>query len=440
MESMLNRHSRKTHNKPDRKSSDTGAAMVMAAIISVVVMGLAGITLSFANRENSSSKNDWQRQHAIDAAMAASVVANSALANNAGYSGSGGPVAFGVGAAEYEVTVQTDTTVTSGFRKIITTSGYAPSKAKATSVRTIRQVVDLDPIGFAYGIFVDGSYSDGSASSVTGSIYAGGSISLGNAHDYVGDLDAIGSISTGSNQTITGSLHANGSVSVSNTSTIVYGNVYAGGSISTGGTIRDTAQAGGSISNCANVQGSCIQHSAPPPVSVQQLPPFTFNASNYSPAPINVSGSDFSTRVKNRTYTQGVFNVSGSVSFANNDSLQLTGDMTIFTGGSITLPGTVSGPAGQNVQLAVIVGGSATAPNNLTIPSTVKTLIYTNGSFSASNKLIFTGVLYAHGSFSLGANSSITYAPVSAPGFNWTNSNPKSFTIRNVSTRETTGS
>ncbi len=439
MENMLKGHSSSNHTRPDDQSSDRGTALVVAAIISVIVMGLGAVTLSFANRESGSSNNDRQRQHAIDAAMAASVVANSALASNAAYPGSG-LVTFAGGEAQYEVTVATDTTVTSGIRRIITSYGYAPSKATPTSTRAVRQVVELDPIGFAYGIFVDGSYSDGSSSSVTGSIYAGGSISLGNAHDYVGDLDAIGSISTGSNQTITGTLHANGSVSVSNTSTIVYGNVYAGGSISTGGTIRDVAQAGGTVSNCAKVQGSCIQHSAPPPVQVQQLPPFTFNAANYSPAPSYPTGSAFATGVKNRTYTQGVYNISGSVSFANNESLQLTGDMTIFVTGSLTLPGTISGPAGQNVQLTVIVGGSATAPNNLTIPSTVKTLIYTNGSFSASNKLIFTGALYAHGSFSLGANSSITYAPVSAPGFDWTNANPRSFTIRNVSTREITGS
>ena len=438
MESVLSHSSiRKVGVK---KPSDRGAAMVMAAIISVVVMTLAGVTLSFANRENSASNGDRQRQHAIDAAMAASVVANSALANNAAYAGSG-LVSFGTGAnaAQYEVTVATDTTVTSGLRRIITSYGYAPSKAAAMSVRTVRQVVELDPIGFAYGVFVDGSYSDGSSSSVTGSVYAGGSIALGNAHDYVGDLDAIGSISTGANQTITGTLRANGSVSVSNTSTIVYGSVYAGGSVSTGGIIRDTAQAGGTVSNCAKVQGSCIQHSAPPVVPVQQLPPFTFDPANYSPAPLYPTGSAFQTGVKNGTYTQGVYKISGSVSFANNETLHLTGDMTIFTTGSLTLPGTISGPAGQNVQLTVVVGGSAVAPNNLTIPSTVKTLIYTTGSFSASNKLIFTGALYAHGSFAMGANSSITYAPVTAPGFDWTSSNPRSFTIRNISTRETTG-
>jgi hypothetical protein len=438
MESVLNSHPSIDQGRPHQKSSDRGAALVMAAIISVVVMALAGVTLSFANRENSSSNNDRHRQHAIDAAMAASVVADAALANDAAYAGFG-LASFGTG-SQYEVTVTTDTTVTSGFRRIITSYGYAPSKAAASSTRTVQQVVELDPIGFAYGVFVDGSYSDGSSSSVTGAVYAGGSIALGNAHDYVGDLDAIGSISTGANQTITGTLRANGSVSVSSSSTIVYGSVYAGGSISTGGLIRDTAQAGGTVSNCAKVQGSCIQHSLPPLVAVQQLPPFTFDASNYASPPLYPTGSAFVTGVKNRTYSQGVYNVSGSVSFANNDSMQLTGDLTIFTTGSLLLPGTISGPAGQNVQLTVIVGGSAVAPNNLTIPSAVKTLIYTGSSFSASNKLIFTGALYAHGSFAMGANSSITYAPVSAPGFNWTNANPRSFTIRNISTRETTGS
>jgi Tfp pilus assembly protein PilX len=437
MESMLNVTPSTNHAPAGQKPADTGAALVMAAIISVVVMALAGVTLQFANRENSASNNDRHRQHAIDAAMAASVVADSALANNAAYAGF--PLAsFGTG-SQYEVTVVTDTTVASGLRRIVTSYGYAPSKAAATSTRSVQQVVELDPIGFAYGVFVDGSYSDGSSSSVTGSVYAGGSITLGNAHDYVGDIDAIGSVTTGANQTITGTIRANGSVAVSNTSTIVNGSVYAGGSISTGGVIRDTAQAGGSISNCAKVQGSCIPLSPPPLVSVQQLPPFTFNASNYSPPPLYPTASAFVAGIKNRTYTQGVYSISGAVAFANNDSMQLTGDLTIFATGALTLPGTISGPAGQNVQLTVVVGGAMTAPNNLTIPSTVRTLIYAGGSFAASNKLIFTGVLYAHGSFVMGANSSITYAPVSAPGFDWTHANPKSFTIRNISTRETTG-
>jgi hypothetical protein len=397
------------------------------------------VTLSFADRQSSASSVENHRQHAIDAAMAGAVVANSGLTTNASYTGSGLVTVAG-GIAQFEVNVSTDATVAGSTRRILTSTGYAPSKAAPKSVRTLQQEVALDPVGFAFAIYLDGSYADGSSSSVIGSIYTGGTIALGNAHDYTGDLYSIGSISTGSNQNITGSLHANGSVTVANTSTNVYGSVFAGGSITTGGTVRDVAQAGGSVSNCAKVQGLCIQHSPPPPVPPQQLPPFTFNPANYSPAPINVSGIDFATRVKNKTYTQGVYNITGSVSFANNETLALTGDMTIFTSGSLTLPGTISGPAGANVQLSLIVRGSATAPNNLTIPSAVKTLIYTNGSFFASNKLIFTGVLYAHGSFTMGANSSITYAPVSAPGFDWTQAVSQSYTIRNITTRETTGS
>ena len=437
METMLNSHRNADKCRASRHSSDRGSVLVMAAIVSVVAFALAGVLLSYAQRQSSSSNTERQRQQSIDAAMAGAVVANSALTTNAAYTGSG-LMTVADGSSQFEVHVTTDTTVAGSARRVLTSTGYAPTKAAPKVVRTFQQEVELDPVGFTYGIFLEGSYSDASSSSVIGSIYTGGSISLGNAHDLTGNLDAIGSISTGSNQNITGTLHANGSVSVNNTSTNVYGSVLAGGSITTGGTVRDVAQAGGSVSNCAKVQGSCIQHSPPPSVPVQYLPPFTFNAANYASVSPVTSGSAFATGVKNKTLTQGVFNINGSVSFNNNETLELTGDMTIFVSGSITLPGTISGPVGSNVQLTLIVRGSATAPNNLTIPSTVKTLIYTNGSFSASTKLIFTGVLYAHGSFSMGANSSITYAPVSAPGFDWTQSSAQSYTIRNITTRETT--
>ena len=437
MESMLNTQESLVGNRRNRRSSDRGSVLVMAAIISVVAFALAGVILSHAQRQSSASNTERFRQQSIDAAMAGAVVANSALTTNAAYTGSG-LVTVADGSAQFEVHVATDATVAGSARRVLTSTGYSPTKAAPKVVRTFQQEVELDPVGFTYGIFLEGSYSDASSSSVIGSIYTGGSISLGNAHDLTGNLDAIGSISTGSNQNITGTLHANGSVSVGNTSTNVYGSVLAGGSITTGGIVRDVAQAGGSVTNCAKVQGSCIQHSPPPLVPVQFLPPFTFNAANYASVSAVTSGAAFATGVKNKTLTQGVFNINGSVSFNNNETLELTGDMTIFVSGSITLPGTISGPVGSNVQLTLIVRGSASAPTNLTIPSTIKTLIYTNGSFSAGNKLIFTGVLYTHGSFSMGANSSITYAPVSAPGFDWTQSSAQSYTIRNITTRETT--
>ena len=122
--------------------------------------------------------------------------------------------------------------------------------------------------------------------------------------------------------------------------------------------------------------------------------------------------------------------------------MQLTGDTTIYVQGNFTLPGNVANnaAAGVSVQLVIIVTGNVVASNNMTIPTTVKTLVFTNGNFSGKNSSTYTGVLYTGGNVTLGAHSSITYAPVSAPGFDWTNANPSSFTIRNISTRETTGS
>ena len=442
METMLNQRKRRQGKTLPQPATDRGSVMVMAAIISVVVFALATVMLSLTDRESTASNGDRHRQSAIDAAMSGAVIANSALTNNAAYSGSG-LVTLPDGAAQFEVLVAIDSTV-GGFRRILTSYGYAPTKASPKSMRTVRQVVDLDPLTFSYGVYASGNYGDGSASSVVGDMYTGGDITLGNSQDYIGNVSARGSIVTGSNQKITGTLRANGNVSVSNSSTDVYGSVYAGGNITTGGTIRDIAQAGGNIgtSGCPTpkVQGSCIQHSPPPLVPLENLPVFTYNPANYLPVvAVDNSGSALVTAAKNPI--QGVFNVSGDAEFKKSDSLRLTGDTTIVVSGNFTMPGTVSNyaAAGVSVQLVIVVRGNALMSNNLTIPTTVSTLVYTNGNFDAKNSSTYTGVLYAGGNVILGAHSLITYAPVSAPGFDWTSANPQSFTIRNISTREITG-
>jgi Tfp pilus assembly protein PilV len=439
METMLKRDVCAGGGQSNHRAIDRGSVLVMAAIVAVIVFALAGVLLSFAHRESTASNGDRQRQQAIDAAMAGAVVANSALTSNAAYTGSG-LVTYAGGAAQFEVTVATDATAAGGFRRVLTSYGYAPSKAESKSTRTVLQVVDLDPVGFSYGVFAGGNYGDGSASSVIGGMYTGGNITLGNSQDYIGSVSARGNIVTGSNQKITGTLHANGNVSVGSSSTNVYGSAYAGGNITTGGTIRDTAQAGGTI-GCSKVQGACIQHSPPPLVPLEQLPTFVWNPANYLPVvPVNMTGTAFITAASNPI--QGVYNLSGNADFKKNESLRLTGDTTIVASGNFTLPGTVSNnaAAGVSVKLVLVARGNVTASNNLTIPSTVSTLVYTNGNFDAKNSSTYTGVLYAAGNIILGAHSLITYAPVSAPGFDWTNANPQNFTIRNVSTRETTGS
>lgn len=443
MATMLRRDVQVPRDSSRRRTDDRGSTLLMSVIISVVGFALAGVLLSFANRQSSASNLDRHRQHAIDAAMAGSVVANSALTSNAAYLGSG-LVTYAGGEAQFEVTVTTDATVSGGFRRILTSYGYAPTKTKAKSVRTVRQVVELDPVGFTYGVFTAGNYGDGSSSSVLGGMYTGGNVALGNSQDYIGNVSSRGNITTGSNQKITGTLHANGNVSVTNSSTDVYGSVLAGGNITVGGTIRDAAQAGGNIgTGCPNskVLGSCIQYSPPPSVPVEQLPTFVWDAANYLPVvAVNIAGTTFVSTKKNTNF-QGVFNVSGNADFSKQDALQLTGDTTIYVTGNFTLPGTVANNAapGVSVQLVVVARGNVTASNNMTIPTTVKTLVFTNGNFSGKNSSTYTGVLYSGGNITLGAHSSITYAPVTAPGFDWSSANPQNFTIRNISTRETTG-
>ena len=85
------------------------------------------------------------------------------------------------------------------------------------------------------------------------------------------------------------------------------------------------------------------------------------------------------------------------MSFANNDSLYLVGDMTIVATGNIALPRQVENriPGGAPVQLTIVSsgGGTITPFNNFTIPSTVTTLMFTEGVFDAKNSSTFTGAL-----------------------------------------------
>ena len=280
----------------------------------------------------------------------------------------------------------------------------------------------------------------GSSSTVIGDIYTNGDITLGNSQDYIGSIYARGNVYTGANQKITGNVYANGNISLGSNSTSVYGSAFAIGNIATGGTIRDTAQAGGTI-GCAKVLGACIPNSPPPPVPVQHLPEFAWNPANYAAVSTYATGAAF-VSTHSKVNMQGTFYVTGDVSFAKQDSLWLTGDVTIVATGNISLPGAVVNNAASaaKVQLTVISsgGGTITPANNFTIPSTVSTLLYTTGTFDARNSSTFRGVLYAGGVTS-GAHISVTHELLTAPGFNWAPASPQAFTIRNISTRETSG-
>jgi hypothetical protein len=406
----------------------------MSVMLSAVVFMLGASWLAYATHESSSSSYDRRRQQAVDAANAGLVAADAALSRSAAHAGVG-VTSFPGGSAQYEVAVAVDPTAPTGFRRVITAIGYAPSKTATDKVvRTIRQVVDLDPLGFQFAMFSESSILTGSSSTVIGDIYSVTNITLGNSQDYIGSVYSLGTIATGSNQKITGNLNANGGIGLTSSSTDLLGSAYSGGNIVVNGTVRDTAQAAGTISNCARVSGTCLAGTAPPAVPVQGLPTFVWNASNYpavtyGPPPSKVN-------------TQGVFYVAGNLTLSKNDTLWLTGNTTIDATGDVTLPGNIENRSAGGASLQLTVVSTGTAPsgtiapsNNFTIPSTVKTLMYTKGVFNAGNSSTFTGSLYA-GSLSSGAHIAVTYAPLDDTGFDWTSANPQTFTIRNVSTRE----
>lgn len=421
-----------------RADGERGAAMVVAAIVSAVVFGLGAVWVGYAEHATTSARYERRREQAIDAAGAGLVVAAAALERSRAYPGVG-LTAFPGGEAAYEVEVGPEPGDTSGFRYLVTATGYAPGpSAEGRARRALQQVVELDPVAFEHAILIEGNLVTGSASSIVGGIYSNGNITFGNSQDHVGDVYSQGNITTGSNQTITGDLHATGSITIGSASSGIDGSAYAGGGITTSGRIEDDAVAGGNVVGCAKVGGRCSPQSPPAPIPVQHIPSFTWSPANYAEVTEYETGTAMVNALA-RKGARGAHYLVGNVTFGGNDTLYLTGDLTLVVTGNVTLPRQVENraPGGTPVQLSVISsgGGSLIPANNFTIPSTVRTLMYTAGNFVTGNSATFTGVLYAS-NLTAGANLAVTHARVDDVGFSWVGANPQSFTVRNVSIRE----
>jgi hypothetical protein len=482
---QLDRPSRNAGDRLTTRASDRGSALVMAVIVSVVVVSLAGVLLSFANHQSTASRNDTQRQQTIDVAMAGVAKTDSFLEKDAAYTGTAGLVTAPGGGAQYEVTVVTQSDP-GGLHKLVTSVVYVPTKAAPKVTRTVQQQVVLDPEagavggGFTYAVYSTGnvetqspvacSATPGPCAGGIGGIFSSAEIKLLAAGKvYSGDMTTTGNITTGSNDTINGTLRSGGGVSINGTSSHVYGDVYAAGNIvPIDGVVHGKAHGGGSVYNyypgcnshppsngevTAHVTGACIEKGAAPPAitaPVQPNPFFTWNTANY-PGGVTgpMQGPAFITAV-NKKDTKGVFWINGdNISFPTDGALWLTDDLTIYSAVStLTLPPIVVNKAGHPVQLSLIVLNGIADRGSFTVPADVKVLIYggtgniaINSATSAVNRPL-TGVVYNRaGSVTFGANSSLTFAPVNAVGFNFPagsggSSTPTTYTVRSLSTRE----
>lgn len=90
-----------------------------------------------------------------------------------------------------------------------------------------------------------------------------------------------------------------------------------------------------------------------------------------------------------------------------------------------------------------IAPSGAITANNLTIDANVTTLMFTSGEVhvnetaSTTGDGPITGVIYSTGRVTLGANSPLTFAPITARGFNLPPPRtPQTFAIHSISTRE----
>src|SRR5207253_2425201 len=160
-------------------------------------------------------------------------------------------------------------------------------------------------------------------------------------------------------------------------STTVLGNVYAGGNVTMTGHVKGSVQAGGTISG-GTVDGARAQFSPPAPPEPQDLPAFTWDPGNYPSLPACPSGS------------------------------------------------------GSQVAWTAAISMS----NNVTLPDDVEVVYYAkNGSVKFNNLKHFTGAVYAS-SITLDQQFTLTFQPVTLPGFNFDLASSTHFTIQAGSFKE----
>lgn len=409
------------------ETADGGSALVMAAVVSVVVFALAGALLSFATRQNTASNQDRQRQQAIDGASAGLVDAASALTTDAGLTVDSGT--YDNSGTSYAVTVTT--VAGEPFRRIMKSVGSA-----SNAQRTMEQVVELVPVAFTYGFFTEGTLASANWS-VTGKVYIGGDLVLpSQAKTFTGDVYVAGNV-IGGKAKFVGSLYANKNVAITSVDSV--------NDVAAGGTLDIYNYSTGRCTN-PPVKGTCQPPNLRPlPVPLQTLPAFPWPNSSYPAGSYTQYATSAAFFADSTRQNRGVFYFPGPGDVDLSNLGALTGDMSVIASSSITLPTRVSKVGTAAVQISVIStnGGAINLPNNFD-DKDVPMLAYTTGAFTPvkknANSVTYLGALYT-GSFDAHANLNITYPleGLKSLGFNWSLANPQLFTIRHISTRETTG-
>ena len=139
-----------------RGRDERGVALVTALVITFTVFAIGGIWTSLATHQYTASARERLKEQARNVAEAGANEAMSRLSSNPGYTGSS-VAALSRATGEYEVTVgrPPSSTDPNDTRRLIVSTGYAPTKANPLRVaRRVEQQVDLISTGgFRYALF-----------------------------------------------------------------------------------------------------------------------------------------------------------------------------------------------------------------------------------------------------------------------------------------------
>ena len=413
-----------------RRRDERGMTIVLSVMVCFVVFSLGAVWVGISMHQLNGSGREKLRETARNAAEAGLNAAMSQLTADPSWTGETAQLLPG---AEFEVSVIPLSVNPDDPGRYIVAKGYAPSKTSPQrAAKRLEQQIELLPNdAFRYALFSSpGGISGANKMTVNGDVYATGNLALSNNSTVAGSVTSLGSVTTSNSSTIGGDVHAGTSVTLNNPSTTVLGNVYAGGNVSITGHVKGNVQAGGTISG-GTVDGARAQFSPPAPPVPQTLPEFTWDPANYPSVvdltrplpPSTPTGRPTPGASPARTGSPARRPAPPPSASAPSGRSRAT-PPSWPTARSPSRANIANGAGGVPVTLTIVSLFTDTAStaaiamsNNVTLPDTVQVVFYANnGSVKFNNLKHFTGSVYAS-SISLDQQFTLTFKPVSVPGF-----------------------
>jgi Tfp pilus assembly protein PilX len=452
------------------REEERGMAMVVALMVSFVVMLLSVFVVQLSLHNSAQSAYDRERVTSITAAEAGidQMWASLQSTNPASLpcaSPATGTVSSGPGTGSYSVSAvyydssgatmscplsSTATPAAAELTSTGTTVGQATRKmqsyATLTPIRTGLNAAIISNSGtsFANSFTLNGNGSDNA------DIYVDtGDLDVSNLPAIHGNVYVpTGAYSQTNNSVVYGNVWANGSITINNPATITGNGTSSTSSITktggNGGTINGNATAGTTINASVTVGGTKSPNSpqgAPPSMPI---PPACWSTSGsctgqssaWTTSPNNYTVHTDTDCTAARTYLE-TGTLTGDIveritsvcnlNIANNDSINFTGNLAIFTDGSITMnqQNNWNGSAGKNLYLIVNYRSGLTCgtyPGSYDITTSnnsnfnnVQVAFYTPCTISIANQNAFSGQILGN-SVQITNNATINFKPTLIPG------------------------